>query len=311
VGVYVFFPAGGIGRYTHEWLRALGRQPGVEVEVICTPDFQWKEAEEYGVWDGLGTISHQVPLLRRMRFVKGQFLNPLRSIRHTEEANLDIIHIANINHLTFPFWRRAMERGRARVTVSVHDVLRQKAIMNRKWEDRQLRAFYRCADALFVHSAYQANELIDFARVDPGRIHEVPHGPYPHGAPSTDRDALRERFGQVPGTQTALFFGQLRDEKNLDAFIHAMALARMRFNLIVAGAAHNRHHGMAHYRALAKRLGVQDRITFIDRFIADEEVPDLFSASDWVALPYRNAFTSQSGVLNVAAHYERPVLVSS
>jgi glycosyltransferase involved in cell wall biosynthesis len=32
--------------------------------------------------------------------------------------------------------------------------------------------------------------------------------------------------------------------------------------------------------------------------------------SDWVALPYSRTFTSQSGVLNVAAWYRRPVLLS-
>jgi len=30
VGVYIFFPAGGIGRYTYEWLRVLGRMPDFE-----------------------------------------------------------------------------------------------------------------------------------------------------------------------------------------------------------------------------------------------------------------------------------------
>jgi len=311
VGVYIFFPAGGIGRYTYEWLRVLGRMPEVEAEIICTPDFQWKGAEEYATWDGLRSISHEVPLLRRIRFVKGQFVNPLRSLRHVEEANLDIIHIANINHFSFPFWRKALEKSHARVTVAVHDVLRQNAILNRMWEDRQLRAFYRFADALFVHSGYQASELIDFAGVAPSRIHEVPHGPYPHGAPTSDRETLRGRLGLPANHQVALFFGQIRDEKNLDAFIRAMALARADLHLLVAGSVGARHRGVKHYRQVAEQAGVADRVTFLDRFIPDEEVPDLFTASDWVTLPYRNTFTSQSGVLNVAAHYERPVLVSS
>ncbi|WP_456429033.1 glycosyltransferase [Rhodocaloribacter sp.] len=311
VGVYIFFPAGGIGRYTYEWLRVLGRMPEVEAEIICTPDFQWKEAVEYGTWDGLRSISHPVPLLRRLRFVKGQFVNPLRSLRHVEEADLDIIHIANINHFSFPFWRKALEKSRARVTVAVHDVLRQKAILNRMWEDRQLKAFYRFADALFVHSGYQANELINFAGVAPSRIHEVPHGPYPHGVPSGDRETLRRRLGLPADRQVALFFGQIRDEKNLDGFIRAMALARADLHLLVAGAVSARHRGADHYRQTARQAGVADRVTFLDRFIPDEEVPDLFTAADWVTLPYSNAFTSQSGVLNVAAHYERPVLVSS
>ena len=71
------------------------------------------------------------------------------------------------------------------------------------------------------------------------------------------------------------------------------------------------HHDIDHYRQLASDLDVADRVTFVPRFIEDEEVGELFVASDWVALPYESDFTSQSGVLNVAAYYERPVLVSS
>jgi hypothetical protein len=40
-------------------------------------------------------------------------------------------------------------------------------------------------------------------------------------------------------------------------------------------------------------------------------VAEVFTASDWVALPYGRSFTSQSGVLSVAAHYRRPVLASA
>ena len=57
-------------------------------------------------------------------------------------------------------------------------------------------------------------------------------------------------------------------------------------------------------------LGLQDRITFDVRHIPDEELPALLKLCDWVALPYQKSFTSQSGVLNLAAFYQRPVLVT-
>ena len=38
---------------------------------------------------------------------------------------------------------------------------------------------------------------------------------------------------------------------------------------------------------------------------------EIISAADWIGLPYPSAFTSQSGVLNLAAQYRRPVLVGA
>jgi glycosyltransferase involved in cell wall biosynthesis len=309
---YVFFPAGGIGRYTNELMRALSARPGVKVEVACTPDFQWANEPGYQTWAGLRSISHPLSLIRRFRFLRAQFENPVRFIRRAVEAGADVVHFANVNHLSFPYWRRALEKSGLRVAISVHDVRRQKSILHRTWEEQQLKAVYHSADALFVHSAYQANELVTYANVTREKIHVVPHGPYPHGRAEHDATDVRKGLGLPQDRQVALFFGQLRDEKNLEGLIRAVSMSSGRPHLLVAGSAGGgRHRSIDFYRGLAREVGVEDCVTFVPRFIPDEEVGDLFAASDWVALPYSNSFTSQSGVLNIAAHYERPVLVSS
>lgn len=313
VGFYVFFPGGGIGKYTHRLMEVMGKRPDIDVELICTPDYEWKESEAYSTWPGLQSISHHVPTIRRWRFLRGQFTNPRRAIRHAEDCGLDVLHFANINHLTFPYWRGALERSGLKTTASAHDVKRQKRIIYRRWEDYQLKSFYRFADALFVHSEYQADELVDFAGAEHTKIHVVPHGPYYHGSvPDVERDHMREQLGLPKDRPVALFFGKIRDEKNLDGLIRALVHSSAVPHLIVAGSGTGyRHRSVAHYRELADALGVADRITFRAEYIPDSEVSKLFYAADWVALPYSHTFTSQSGVLNVAARYERPVLVSS
>ena len=307
----MFFPGGGIGRYTYELVKTLSRFPEVAVEVVCSPDFRWKDTPAYPAWDGLQSIWHAVPTLRRLRFLTGQFVNPARGIRHAQASGTDVLHFSNINHLTFPFWRRLLKKAGMRVAISVHDVKRHKRILSRWWEDRQLKACYRYADALFVHSAYQARELMTFAGVREEKIHIVPHGPYEHGLVSSSRDEIRAALGLAAEQSVGLFFGQIRDEKNLDRLIRALSESTARPYLIVAGQGGSRHRDIDYYQNLAREVGVADQITFIPRFIPDEEVGELFTAADWIALPYSNTFTSQSGVLNVAAHYERPILVSS
>jgi glycosyltransferase involved in cell wall biosynthesis len=312
VGFYIFFPGGGIGRYTHRLGTVLGQRPGVQVELMCSPDYKWTQADGYRTWEGLASLSHEIPTLRRWRFLKGQFVNPRRAIAHARATGVDVMHFANINHLTFPYWRRALHGSGISVVASAHDVRRGKAILNRRWEDHQLQAFYRFADALFVHSDYQAQELAAFADVSTEKVYVVPHGPYTHGEVEASQVDLRAKWGlPVDERPVALFFGKLRDDKNLDGLIRALGGMERPPHLVVAGREDDRHRGFEFYRTLAQKVDVGPHITFLPRFIEDQEVAELFGAADWAALPYKETFTSQSGVLNVAAHYECPVLVSS
>lgn len=311
VSFYISFPGGGIGRYTNELMNALGTQLGADVELICLPEFEWRDGIGYNTWAGLRSISHEIATLRRASFLIGQFVNPIRGIRHAIKSGSDVIHFADFSHLTFPMWRWALERSSLKVAISAHDIKRQKAILHRGWEDWQLKSAYQYADALFVHSEYQAGELVQFANVNPQKVHVVPHGPYPYGEVAQGKEVLREEFDLPKNKQIALFFGQIRDEKNLNGFLRGMVRTNVDPHLLVAGRSGGRHRGAEFYQQLATALGIDDRVYFIDRFIEEEEVSKLFTLADWVALPYENSFTSQSGVLNVAAHYNKPVLASS
>ncbi|MBI2378469.1 MAG: glycosyltransferase family 4 protein [Deltaproteobacteria bacterium] len=310
--VYLFFPGKGIGRYTHELMNALARRDEVRAELLCLPSYQFLEQASYRVWPKLREISHPWPPRRRARFLLGQATNPVLAISRAVRTGAKVLHLSNINHLSFPLWRPLLDRSGLKLVATAHDVRRGKAIIHRPYEEQQLRAFYERADALFVHSRAQREDLLGFARVHSERIHEVPHGTYDHGAATSDPITLRARYGLPREHQVALFFGDLRDDKNLDLLLHALARANAPVHLVVAGSpgGDGPHKGLAFYKALASDLGIEARVTFLGRFIPDAEVPDLFAAADWVAIPYSRTFSSQSGVLNVAMHYQRPVLAS-
>ena len=310
VGFYVFFPAGGIGRYTHELMKAMGKIDDVHVEVICSPDYQWKESKEYGNWDKLKPVWSPVAVKSKFRFLRGQILNPLLAIRHVKNSGFDVLHFSNVNHLTFPLWRPFLKNSSILKAISVHDVKRQQSMINEAWEERQLKAVYNFADVLFVHSTFQKNELIDYANVSEKKIYVVPHGPYPHGNNGAIAANIRGKYNLPSDKQIGLFFGQIRDEKNLDSLLKAMARSDKNFHLLIAGKPWPGHQEAEHYTQIIDQLGLQKRVTFLNRYVEEHEIPTLFNAADWVALPYKNNFTSQSGVLNVAVHYEQPILVS-
>ena len=311
VSMYVFFPSGGISRYSNKLAEAMQARGDIEVEVVCSPEYSWKDSKGYSTWPGLRPLSHKISVLRRLKFLRGQFENPRRCINRAASNGSSIIHFSNINQVSFPYWKRKLAASGLKCAISVHDVKRRKGILNKRWEKKQLQGIYRFADVLFVHSAYQLNELVSFAGVNPAKVFIVPHGPYEHDEPTEDPSSVRKRLGIAPDRQVALFFGQVRDDKNLDSFMRSMAESQESFHLVVAGKAGGRHRNISYYISLAQELGLEDQITFNSGYIPDQEVSNLFVASDWVVLPYKNSFTSQSGVLNVAAHYRKPVLASS
>jgi D-inositol-3-phosphate glycosyltransferase len=105
-----------------------------------------------------------------------------------------------------------------------------------------------------------------------------------------------------------LFFGFIRAYKGLDLLIKAFAdrrLRKMKLKLIIAGEF---YEDAASYMQLIKLYDLEKEIILFDHFIKDADVPLYFGAADIVVQPYRSA--TQSGVTQIAFHYEKPMLVT-
>lgn len=308
---YCSFPRSGIAHNLHQLLQHVARIPGVELELACLPSFQWRDSGAYPVWPGLMEIGDPSALRRRARFLVSQFVNPPRLYRRARETGAQIVHLANINHLTFAWWKRQARRGSFRIVATVHDVERAKPILNRAYEVHQLKQFYRRADALIVHSQAQVEHLAEFSGVPEDRIHCIPFGPLDYGPATAGKIEIRKRLGLPQHKKVALFFGMIRDEKNLELLIRGLTGFRDELHLVVAGPdGGGVHKGVDYYRSLVAQLSLDDVVTFMPGYIPDEDVPDLFEACDWVAVPYSRTFTSQSGILTVGLCYRRPLLAS-
>jgi len=62
------------------------------------------------------------------------------------------------------------------------------------------------------------------------------------------------------------------------------------------------------YRAEVERLGIEDLVTMIDRYVPNEEVSLYFEAADLVVLPYETA--SGSGIIQIAYSFAKPVVTT-
>ena len=117
----------------------------------------------------------------------------------------------------------------------------------------------------------------------------------------------------TPSSSDVVFlaFGFIRDNKNLDLVIRALASCPQAHLVVMGKAQSQKDKPVGFYLKLAKELGVETRVKFYDAFVPDEKLGSYFAAADVVVLTYDGTFHSQSGVLNVAARARRPVLASS
>lgn len=133
----------------------------------------------------------------------------------------------------------------------------------------------------------------------------IPHGDYREAYPVTeDAAAARQHLGIGAEQRVVLFFGEIRDYKNVPRLIETFRQWNdPQLTLIVAGKPRTE----ALDAAVRQAAGEQSNIQLHLRFIPDAEVARYFAAADLVALPFREILNSGSSLL--ALSFDRPVLV--
>lgn len=173
--------------------------------------------------------------------------------------------------------------------------------------DRLLsRYFSRSVDGFVAMSESVLEDLNRFDAVKP-RVF-CRHPLYDNFGPKAFRDEALEFLGLDPGQRYMLFFGLIRDYKGLDLLLKAYADSRFRkmnVRLIVAGEFYS---GSEKYLEMEKQLGLEGMVVWKSDFVPDSEVRYCFGAADIVVQPYKSA--TQSGVTQIAYHFEKPMLVT-
>lgn len=131
------------------------------------------------------------------------------------------------------------------------------------------------------------------------------HPTYDQFGTVMDRHEARRRLDLPDHERILLFFGLVRRYKGVDVLIEALGRMQSEAMVVVAGEWYEDRESS---EAMIRDLGLEDRIRLVDRYIPDEEVGAYFSAADAVVQPYRTA--TQSGVVQTAFHFGRPVVVS-
>lgn len=162
-------------------------------------------------------------------------------------------------------------------------------------------------DHLIVHTAKARNALSGYG-LQEQKITQVPHGIL-DALPQEDHVTPAPPEMTTNGKINLLLFGQVKPYKGTDVLIKALAkippAIRAKCMLQVVGKP---QMDMTTLFSLASDLGVENSIRWDLRFVDEDEIPGIFSASDVMVMPYREI--DASGVLMVALSMGTPIVAS-
>lgn len=166
--------------------------------------------------------------------------------------------------------------------------------------------FLKSADAFLAMSKDVLKDLKQFT--DKPSVFS-PHPVYDNYGNAVGREEACKKLGLKPTDKYILFFGFIRKYKGLDLLLDAMKDERIKqagIKLIVAGEFYGDGDS---YLQQIQQNGIGNSVKLFTEFIPNDEIKYYFSATDLVVQPYRTA--TQSGITQVAYHFEKPMVVTN
>ncbi len=195
-----------------------------------------------------------------------------------------------------------LQRLKMPVVTTLHTVLREPDV-------DQLAVMQEIAARsarLIVMSRHALSFLQDIFKVPTGKIDLIPHGipDLPFTVSPTYKDS-----SSTKGKTVLLTFGLLSPNKGFENVIEALPRILTDHSdvvYVIAGATHphvRRREGdryLLELKALAKALGVEQHVVFVNRFVNPQEMASLVGLDDIYVTPYRHETQAVSGTLAYA-----------
>ncbi|MFZ0547313.1 MAG: glycosyltransferase [Candidatus Promineifilaceae bacterium] len=235
-------------------------------------------------------------------------LNPLswrRTLHRIREWQPEIVVIPWWVPFWMPTWAflgRGIKRlpNRPTLLFICHNVLpHEKSLFDRT----AVRLALAAGDGYVVHAQPDAEKL---RRIFPqARVQVTPLPTYASLAANTNQKLPVT----VPSDRPLLLFcGFVRPYKGLDVLLDALplVLTERPVHLLVAGEFWSRN---APYYGQIARLGLENDVIVLNRYLTNEELSACIAQADVVVLPYRSA--TQSAVIQAAFGQNTPVITTN
>ncbi len=165
------------------------------------------------------------------------------------------------------------------------------------------RRIARLADAVHLHSAGAAQQVIEPFAIEPSLVHIIPHGNYRPVLPETvEKHAAREALGFPHDKRLILLFGRILGYKGANQLVETYRdLDHPNLLLEIAGVQKER---VVTAWPDGQRI---EGISTTDGFLSQGDLSLRIAAADFVILPYLDSLTSGS-IVHAFSH-GRPVIV--
>lgn len=234
--------------------------------------------------------------------------------RFIKEEKIDILnfHIGTIARET-AYWSisliLAAKRMGVKILFTFHDV---EPFEEYGGGRELLKAFYSLCDGGTVGGEDEMKKLTSGFGFDPAKLVIARHGIYTiFNFNKYTRESARKHLGIGLDKKVILNFGILRDYKGFDDCIIAMPKILEKhpeaYLYLSAGIRVGDHSKQLISLCKKEKLGKSAKLVF--DFVPSDEIEPIFKAADIVALPYKQV--SQSGILNLALNFRKPVILSN
>jgi glycosyltransferase involved in cell wall biosynthesis len=200
---------------------------------------------------------------------------------------------------------RYVRSPQTKIVGLVHNMIPHEPTPLDKWLPRY---FVKNMDGFLAMANSVVEDIQHFDKKNKPKV-VVPHPVYDHYGKIVSKNEAALKLGLPENKRYVLFFGFIRHYKGLDLLLEAFAdqrLKDMEIQLMVAGEFYENPEP---YLKQIAHLGLSNRVELRTNFIPESEVKYYFSLADLVAQPYRSA--TQSGVSQIAYHFEKPMLVTN
>lgn len=280
---------------------------GIDVDLVVTEDRQVNTEAAFSLKFWAPSKGQATGKVKKTGLYIKYLMDLLRYIRKND---IKVVH--------FQFFRRErievlfyvlLRMLGVKVVFTAHDIFPH----NRRKIDYPLRSLvYRASQGIIAHSEHIKKKLKEEFDVNDEKIFVIPHGDFDYYLPETPvpQSMARKTLGLKKEDQVVLFFGFIKEYKGLDLLLDAFETAAAenpRLKLVIAGMPESEQL-QSQYEARIQQMDAGNRVIAHFKFVENEMIPVYFSASDAVALPYKNIY--HSGIVHLAYSFAKPLIAT-
>ena len=248
-------------------------------------------------------------ILRQLHFLFRSVFNPMLLFLRLAATRDSLVILNDFEQLTaflwVPLFKRVLGR-RHRFAIILHDPDRDAYPPNLAWTNYSMNLIMGLTDFAFYHDSLPEKS---YYKTGTSCVYlDLPHGIFRMPEPDPECLALIHKMN-ANHLKIMAIPGNIREEKNYDIAIRSL-VSLPDFALLIAGAPANARVDSDRYRSLASDCGVADRVFWLERYLSAGELSAVVAGADVIVLNYADSFTSQSGILNVAAPFKKVLVVS-